>query len=237
MRRIAAALLTALLAVFAAAVLPAATAHAESPGSCRTHHDGPAAFGSCTGVAPGIMWRIEAACFYLVGDQPVTYWTAGDVVTGDGTSKALCTKPRSYATKTINPVVVGVTGQQGRLVGYGGKCVDVRHGSAKNATPVQIYDCNGTAAQWWTLGSDRTVRALGKCLNVVWGRSENGTKVEIYDCVGSQAEQWVPQADGSLRNVLTGKCLDDLGFDTTNGTQLGIWDCNGAANQKWVLTP
>lgn len=237
MRRIAAVLSTALLALVAAIGLPA-TAHADSPGNCTTHHDGPAGFASCTGVSPGTMWRAEVACFYLIGDQPVDYWVTGNVVTGDGTSSALCNRPRSWATKTIRPVVTGVTGQQGRLVGYGGKCADIQHGSTNVATPVQIYDCNGTGAQWWTLGTDRTVRALGMCLNVVWGRSENGTKVEIYDCIpSSQGEQWIPQADGSLKNVLTGKCLDDLGFNTDNGTQLGIWDCNGLPNQKWTLTP
>ncbi|EME97636.1 RICIN domain-containing protein [Streptomyces mobaraensis] len=238
MRRTAAALLTALLTLVAAIGLTATSAQADSPGNCTTRHDGPAAFGECTDVPSGTMWRIEVACFYLEGDQPITYWVAGSVITGNGVSTAMCSRPRSYATKTIRPVVVGVTGQQGRLVGYGGKCVDIRHGSTTIATPVQIYDCNGTGAQWWTLGSDRTVRALGKCLNVVWGRSENGTGVEIYDCIpSSQGEQWIPQADGSLKNVLTGKCLDLLGFDTTNARQLGIWDCNGLANQKWVLTP
>ncbi|MEV5505439.1 RICIN domain-containing protein [Streptomyces orinoci] len=236
MRRTAAALLTALLAVLGAIALPA-TARADAPGNCTTHHEGPAAFASCTEVPEGTMWQAQVACFYLIGDQPVTYWATGNVVTGNGTSSALCGYPHSWATKTIRPVVVGVAGRQGRLVGYGDKCVDVRHGRAKLANAVQIHDCNGTAAQWWTLGVDHSVRALGMCLNVVWGRSENGTKVEIYDCVGSPGEQWIPQDDGSLKNVLTGKCLDDLGFSTDNDTQLGIWDCNGLPNQKWVLTP
>ncbi|MER6461743.1 ricin-type beta-trefoil lectin domain protein [Streptomyces sp. NPDC001288] len=237
LRLAASALLTALLAMVAIAAMPA-TANAAAPGSCTTHYQGPVGSASCTGVAPATMWRAEVGCFYLVGNQPVDYLAIGNTVTGNGTSSAVCTQGQSWATKTINPVVVGVSGAQGRLVGYGGKCADVQHGSSTVATPVQIHDCNGTGAQWWTLGDDHTVRALGKCLNVVWAGTANGTKVEIYDCLdGSQSEQWIPQADGSLKNVNSGKCLDDLGFSTTNGTQLGIWDCNGAANQKWVLTP
>ncbi|MFI6686435.1 ricin-type beta-trefoil lectin domain protein [Streptomyces sp. NPDC050485] len=236
MRRTTAALLTALLAIIGAMALPA-TAQADAPGSCTTHYEGPVASASCTGVSPGTMWQTRAACFYLIGNQPIDYWVAGPVVTGDGTSIAFCNRGQSWATRTIRPTVVGVTGSQGRLVGYGGKCVDIRSGKTTVATPVQIYDCNGTGAQWWTLGTDHTVRALGMCLNVVWGGHDNGTKVEIYDCQPwSQGEQWLPQADGSLKNVLTGKCLDDLGFNTNNGTQLGIWDCNGLPNQKWTLT-
>ncbi|KOV61278.1 hypothetical protein ADK64_28285 [Streptomyces sp. MMG1121] len=124
------------------------------------------------------------------------------------------------------------------MVGYGGKCVDVAHGSCTVATPVQGYDCNGTSAQWWSLGVDGTVRALGKCLNAVWAGTTNGTKAEIYVGVaGTQSEQWIPQTDGSLKNVNSGKCLDDPGFNTAAGARLGIGVCNGATNQKWVLTP
>ncbi|MET9181913.1 RICIN domain-containing protein [Kitasatospora aureofaciens] len=237
LRRTLAALLTTLLTLVGVAAL-SSTAQAETPGACGTGRGGPMASATCNNVPPGTVWQVQVVCFYVVQSQPITYWVAGNTVVGDGTSTAVC-HPGDTATDTIRPVVIGMQGKQGRLVGYGGKCVDIAHGSNNNATPVQIYDCNGTGAQWWTLGLDNTVRGLGKCLNVVWGSasSPNGTKVEIYDCVGSQGEQWIPQPDGSLKNVLTGKCLDELGFDTSNRAQLGIWDCNGLANQKWVLTP
>ncbi|MFD9794627.1 ricin-type beta-trefoil lectin domain protein [Streptomyces sp. NPDC059070] len=237
MRRTAAALITALLAVFATVLLPA-NAQASSPGSCTTRYEGPYGSATCSGVDPSIQWRAVVGCFYLSGGQPVPFTVLGNVITGSGTSVGGCTGA-SWATKHISAEVVGVAGRQGRLVGYGGKCMDIASGKTTVATPVQIYDCNGTNAQWWTLGNDHSVRGLGMCLNVVWGTADspNGTKVEIYDCVGSPGEQWIPQPDGSLKNVLTGKCLDDLGFATANRTQLGIWDCNGLANQKWTLTP
>ncbi|PZT75382.1 hypothetical protein DNK56_08360 [Streptomyces sp. AC1-42W] len=225
------------MAVFAALTLPA-TAHAASPGNCSPHRNGPVGSVSCTGVSPGTMWRTEIGCFYVVNGWPVEYEAFGGVVTGNGTSTGLCSQPGSYAGNLLRAVVVGVQGSQGRLVGYGGKCVDIRKSRTTVATPVQIYNCNGTGAQWWTLGSDHTVRGLGKCLNVVWAGTANGTKVEIYDCLSdSLSEQWIPQANGSLKNVNSGKCLTDPGFSTADSTQLVIWDCNGLANQKWVLTP
>ncbi|MFJ7248962.1 ricin-type beta-trefoil lectin domain protein [Kitasatospora sp. NPDC098652] len=238
LRRTLAALFTSLIALVGVAVLPATAAHADSPGQCSTTHSGPVASAYCGNVPNGTIWRAQAVCLYIVGTTPYTYWVNGTIVTGNGSSVAYC-NPGHYATKTIEPVVLGIQGQQGRLVGYGGKCMDIASGRANKGTPVQIYDCNGTGAQWWTLGVDNTVRGLGMCLNVVWGSADspNGTKVEIYDCVGAAGEQWIPQPDGSLKNVLTGKCLDELGFDTSNRAQLGIWDCNGLANQKWVLTP
>ena len=39
----------------------------------------------------------------------------------------------------------------GPVFGIYGKCVDVRNASSANLTPVQIYTCNGTVAQQWTV--------------------------------------------------------------------------------------
>lgn len=236
MRRIAAALVTVFLALVALVTLPGA-AQASAPGSCSTGYSGPVGSATCSNVPAGTTWQADDWCFYVVSGQPIDYHRYGTVVTGNGTSYVYC-NAGDYATKNVGVTTLSMAGPQGRLVGYGGKCVDIDHSSTTVATHVQVWDCNGTAAQWWTFANDGTVRGLGMCLNVVWGNSANGTHVEIYDCVaGSQSEQWRQQPDGSLRNVLTGKCLDDLGFNTANGTWLGIWDCNGNANQKWALTP
>jgi beta-glucanase (GH16 family) len=40
-----------------------------------------------------------------------------------------------------------------RIVGLGGKCLDVRFSGTDNGTPAQIWDCNGTAAQQWEIRS------------------------------------------------------------------------------------
>ncbi|NUK13674.1 ricin-type beta-trefoil lectin domain protein, partial [Streptomyces lunaelactis] len=55
------------------------------------------------------------------------------------------------------------------ITGLGGKCVDVAGANSANGTPVQLYDCNSTAAQQWSVGTDGTIRALGKCLDVTSG--------------------------------------------------------------------
>jgi beta-glucanase (GH16 family) len=123
----------------------------------------------------------------------------------------------------------------GPINGYGGKCVDVAGANTANGTPVQLYDCNGTAAQSWTVGTDGTFRALGKCMDVTAAGTANGTKVQLYDCNGTGAQTWQPRSDGSVVNPNSGKCLDDTGWNTANGTQLQIWDCTGGANQKWTL--
>ncbi|MET7396645.1 ricin-type beta-trefoil lectin domain protein [Dactylosporangium sp. NPDC005572] len=125
------------------------------------------------------------------------------------------------------------TGRTGQITGYGGKCVDVAGASPANGTKIQLYTCNGTDAQRWTVSADGTLRALGKCLDVAGASSANGTKAQLYDCNGTTAQQWTAAADGSLRAL--GKCLDAAGPSSADGTQLQIWTCTGAANQRWTL--
>ncbi|MEV6355626.1 ricin-type beta-trefoil lectin domain protein [Streptomyces hydrogenans] len=122
----------------------------------------------------------------------------------------------------------------GRITGIGGKCVDVAGANPANGTPVQLYDCNGTAAQTWDVGTDGTVKALGKCLDVTSGGTTDGTRVQLWDCNGSAAQRWTVTAARDIVNPQADKCLDATGNSSANGTPLQIWSCTGAANQKWT---
>jgi hypothetical protein len=128
----------------------------------------------------------------------------------------------------------GGTGN-GAITGYQGLCVDVRGASTANFTPVQVYTCNGTNAQQWTVvQAGSTLHALGKCMDINGGGTANGTTVDLYDCNTTAAQVFIPQSNGSLYNPQSNKCLDDANFGGS-GTQLVIWDCNGGANQQWHL--
>lgn len=127
------------------------------------------------------------------------------------------------------------TGRTGRITGIGGKCVDIASASSANGTAVQLYDCNGTTAQTWTVATDGTIRGLGKCLDVAAAGTANGSLVQIYDCNGTGAQQWQPQSNGTLRNPVSNKCLDASNNSSANGTRLQIWDCFAGANQRWTL--
>ncbi|MFD4505253.1 ricin-type beta-trefoil lectin domain protein [Streptomyces sp. NPDC058457] len=121
------------------------------------------------------------------------------------------------------------------IKGLAGKCVDVAGANTANGTPVDLYDCNGTAAQKWTVGSDGTVRALGKCLDVTSGGTADGTTVQLYDCNGTAAQKWAVSSANDIVNPQANKCLDVTGNNSANGTRLQIWTCTGGANQKWTV--
>jgi Ricin-type beta-trefoil lectin domain/Glycosyl hydrolases family 16 len=124
----------------------------------------------------------------------------------------------------------------GPITGYGGLCVDVRGANTANFTPVQVYTCNGTDAQQWTVvQAGSTLQALGKCMDINGGGTADGTTVDLYDCNDTGAQVFIPQSNGSLYNPQSNKCLDDTNWSTTPGTQLQIWDCTGNANQEWNL--
>lgn len=115
------------------------------------------------------------------------------------------------------------------------KCLDVNQSGTADGTKIQIWNCNGTGAQQWTVGGDGTLRALGKCLDVRFSGTANGTAVQLWTCNGTGAQVWSGQANGALVNPRSGRCLDVAGNGTADGTQVQIWDCTGGANQRWTL--
>ncbi|MER5338205.1 PQQ-dependent sugar dehydrogenase [Micromonospora sp. NPDC002717] len=129
----------------------------------------------------------------------------------------------------------GATVRTGPVVGLGGKCLDVRNAATADGTQVQIYGCNGTAAQSWTVTPNSMVRALGKCLDVSGGGSADGTKIQLWTCNGTGAQNWSAQPDGTVRNPQSGKCLDVSGNNPADGTAVHLWTCHTGANQKWTL--
>ena len=180
------------------------------------------------------------------GIQELAFWALGrdKACASNGTLSDSCSgTPQSpyQFVRTFNAITGGSSGgggtgsPTGRITGYGGKCVDVAAASSANGTAVQLYDCNGTAAQSWTVASDQSLRALGKCMDLTSAGTANGTQVQLYDCNGTGAQKWQAGSGGTLVNPQSGRCLDAAGPSSANGTRLQIWDCTGGANQKWTL--
>ncbi|MFC5056983.1 glycosyl hydrolase family 18 protein [Saccharothrix xinjiangensis] len=127
------------------------------------------------------------------------------------------------------------TGRTGPITGIAGKCVDVASANTANGTAVQLWTCNGSNAQNWTVATDSTIRALGKCLDITSAGTANGTTAQLWDCNGTGAQSWQAQSNGTLRNPASGRCLDATGQSSADGTRLQIWDCAGGDNQVWRL--
>ena len=149
-------------------------------------------------------------------------------------------KPLGYAYSRIFNAITGgtttppPTGATGPITGYEGLCLDDRSASTAAFNPIQVYTCNGTAAQSWTVESNNTLEVLGNCLDVDAAGTANGTLVDLYTCNGTAAQTWDHQSNGELINPNSGKCLDDTGFGGS-GTQVQIWACADSSNQQWNI--
>jgi chitinase len=151
-------------------------------------------------------------------------------------------KPTGYQYSSIFNQITGSsgggggtgTGASGPITGYEGLCLDDRSASTADFNPIQVYTCNGTDAQDWTVNSNGTLTVLGNCLDVDGAGTANGTTVDLYPCNGTGAQSWVHESNGELVNTNSGKCLDDTGWGGS-GTQVQIWACADTSNQQWNL--
>ncbi|GGV38125.1 alpha-N-acetylglucosaminidase [Kitasatospora herbaricolor] len=172
-----------------------------------------------------------------------TMWTTKPSTLTDPVAKA--TERAKYAVKvTGDPIDLATAinnslppaGPLGPITGKGGKCVDVAGANALNGTAVQLWDCNDSGAQIWSLDTDGSIRAYGKCMDAKGGRTTQGTVVQLYECQSPlvPAQIWTSGPNGSLINPVSGLCLDATKGSTANGTRLQLWECNKSTAQNWT---
>ncbi|MFF7969043.1 lectin [Streptomyces sp. NPDC007903] len=190
---------------------------------------------TASSAVPNVAWRNPDGSKALIAYNGAS--SAKQLTINWGAQHATYTLPaRTSATFTWSGGQSGDSSRTGAFTGLAGKCLDVAGGSSANGTAVQLYDCNGSTAQQWTVAADGSVRALGKCLDVVSASTADGAKVQLYDCNGTGAQRWsYNAATGDVVNTAADKCLDVTDNSSANGARVQIWSCTGAANQKWTL--
>lgn len=173
--------------------------------------------------------------FYIILNLAVGGYWPGDPDGSTSFPQQLVVDYVHVTTSDSGGTTGGTGGGPGHpITGLAGKCVDVAGASSTNGAAVQLYDCNGTSAQSWTVGSDGSLSALGKCMDVASAGTADGSLVQLYDCNGTNAQKWTV-SNGELVNSGSGKCLDATGNSSANGTRLQIWTCAGTANQQWTV--
>jgi beta-glucosidase len=183
---------------------------------------------SATGLPAGL--SISSAG--VISGTPTINGTSTVTVTAKDGNGAYATQSFAW---TVSPgSASGTAAPTGPVTGYESLCLDDRSASTAEYNPIQVYTCNGTSAQQWTVESSGTLEVLGMCLDVDGAGTANGTLVDLYTCNGTGAQQWQAQSNGELVNPESGKCLDDTGFGGS-GTQVQIWSCADGTNQQWSL--
>jgi hypothetical protein len=169
--------------------------------------------------------------------QPVgTYVFATDVPVDPARTIDRITLPDPFSG-TLHVFAIGYAGGIGPIGSAAGRdlCVDDSGSGTAPGNRIQVWGCNGTAAQQWTVAPDGSLRVLGGCLAVAGGGTAPGTPVRYGACDGTAAQRWRSGPNGSLVNPATALCLDDPFGSTAPGTALWIATCNGGPAQRWTL--
>jgi len=114
-----------------------------------------------------------------------------------------------------------------------GLCLDDTGNRSANGNKVQLWSCNGGAAQNWTYAEDGTLRIHGKCLDDTGYGTKAGTKLQLWSCTNHTNQMWTGVDAGSLESPLSGLCLT-APYGSRNGTQAELGGCGGTGGE-WTL--
>lgn len=114
-----------------------------------------------------------------------------------------------------------------------GRCMDVAGGMAVLWQKIQLYDCNGSNAQWWTYdnGFFRTRLNTSYCLDNR-GQTYNNGQIQLWTCDNNNNLKfdWVGT---SIRNRNNNTYAVDA-YGQASGSRIGQWTYNGGVNQQWI---
>lgn len=121
------------------------------------------------------------------------------------------------------------------------KCLDVTGGAVAGST-VQLYPCNGSTFQHWSVDDGQLVNATHNlCLTSVGGTTMIGDTYTVQPCDRSAAQIFeltaaTTQAPYKVRNPVLDRCLQPVGDNTANKTSVVSQPCADGAGQQFDLT-
>jgi hypothetical protein len=205
-------------------------------------------------IEPAFIWLCDEAN----DDQEWTY-RSGSLLLGARTLKFLAGPvPNGTALHAFGRTPL--LGQEPSFVlermeirGYGGMCLDLHNGRTEDGTRIQIWRCNGSNNQKWSLTDAGEIRFggpnSGKCATLANRSTADGTALVIASCDGSESQRFIRHTDGTLRTRVgsTTKCLDVRDVRTAdflagrggpnNGQVVQLFQCvPDQINQKWNLS-
>ena len=124
----------------------------------------------------------------------------------------------------------------------GSGVLDVEDGSVNDRANVQLYQCNFSKAQMWSISHDKDGFLIiknvgsGKCLDVKSARKVAGTNVQQFSANDSSAQKWIAiQTKGHRYELVSAisseLCLDVSGGNSFNGSNIQLYSRNGSDAQ------
>ncbi len=147
--------------------------------------------------------------------------------------------PSASPTPTLPPAPTRAA--NGRFVGPGGLCLDDNGAISAEHNKIQMWGCNTTSAQIWTIATDGTFQVVGRCLRIT-DSGAAGSRVELFSCdPGAAVQQWRLLPSAAIVNPASGLCLTNPGASQTSGAQVVVQSCATpltavGTDQQWHFT-
>jgi chitinase len=142
-------------------------------------------------------------------------------------------------SKIFNEITGGSTGSGGTtIVGdNSGLCLSVSGASVSPGATADIYTCNGSVSEYWTVNGNGTITGnnSGLCLSTSGNSSALKATADINTCDGDGYEQWTVESNGTIVNGDSGLCLSVTGASTTPKATADLYTCNGSVSENWTV--
>ncbi|MEV6527026.1 family 16 glycosylhydrolase [Longispora sp. NPDC051575] len=189
--------------------------------------DGQEYFRVTPAAIPGRTWVFNHPFFMIMNVAVGGDWP--------GYPDASTAFPQQMVVDYVRVQTYGGTPTGTRLIGFGGKCIDIPGGSPSDGERLHLWGCHDGANQKWSFEADGTVRSMGVCMDAAGAGTANGTAIQVVGCNGNAAQKFTLNGAGQLVNPVSGRCVDVADWNPADGALLQLWDCNpnGQDNQRW----
>ncbi|TWG24824.1 ricin-type beta-trefoil lectin protein [Actinoplanes teichomyceticus] len=202
---------------------PAAVSASPTPGAA----DGSTGGGDRgAGSGPAAAGSTAASSSATTSSAPATSPTSARATASASTSAVAPDEPDTPAGLVPSPLLTGT----GALVSGNGLCLDLPGAIPVDDSTIQVFDCNRSVAQVWTLADDGTLRVMGKCALLV-----GDSTVHLTGCDGRTTAKWRATGSGELVNAAGNGCLTDPSSGARPGTRVVVVACRSQPNQRWSL--
>ena len=119
-----------------------------------------------------------------------------------------------------------------------GLCLSVTGSATSPGAVADIYTCNGSVSENWTVNANGTITGnnSGLCLSVSGNSTALKTTADINTCDGDSSENWTVNAGGTIVNAAAGLCLSVTGSSTSLKATADLYTCNGSVSENWTVS-
>jgi hypothetical protein len=119
-----------------------------------------------------------------------------------------------------------------------GLCLSVTGASTSPGATADLYTCNDSVSENWTVNSTGTITGnnSGLCLSVSGDSTALKTTADVNTCDGDSSEKWTVESNGTIVNGAAGLCLSVTGASTALKATTDLYTCNGSVSENWTVS-